>query len=163
MPQVSDPDVICAPAPEGVQRSVRGYALLVALAFLLVVPGAYLVSPRTHVGYTAEGKLWVEGAARRGTSDATPEGGGSVPGARAWIELLRSHEVLHPVVLDRRLSIQSPEMRAVPSPQDAARDLAQRLMVATDREGSVIHVALEGTNPQEAVRRRQEIKVASEY
>ena len=151
MLQRSDHEVVRAPASERVQRSVLRYTLLVAWAFLLAVPSAYHASTRMHVRYTAEGKLWMEGAAWRGRSDATPGGAGAVESS-AWIELLRSYEVLGPVVLDRQPSLQPPGRHAVPGPRDAARDLSQRLRVAADREGGVIRVALEGTDPQETAR-----------
>ena len=152
MLQRSDFEVVRAPAAERVQRSALRYTLLVAWAFLLGVPSAYLALTRMHVRYTAEGELWMEGAAGRGRRDAMLGGAGAVQESLAWIELLRSYEVLGPAVLDGQLSVRSPEKHVVPSPWDAARDVSQRLMVAADREGNVIRVALEGTDPQETAR-----------
>lgn len=99
------------PMPEGVQRSVLRYALLFAASFLVGAPAAHVVSTNLEVSYTAEGALWIRDASRQGSDGVTPME--ERPTSSAWIELLRSNQVLEPVVLDQRLYIKHSEAHAL--------------------------------------------------
>ena len=108
MPHMSDREPFRAPATEGVERSVLRLAFLLAGGFLVVASGAYLATARAEVRFVAEGNLWVEGP-EGGMGYATSTGAGAVAAPGVWIELLRSYQVLEPVVLDRRLYLRPPE------------------------------------------------------
>lgn len=137
---------------ERAQRSVLRRTSLVALVFLLAVPGAYLAWSPGPLSYQAEGSLWISGeSSRQDEGHAMKVVSESGPESEAWASLFRSYEVLGPVA-ERQLSLQHRGERTVRSPQDAARDLSQRLVVSTDRKGRFVHVAIEGTNQIEMTR-----------
>ncbi len=148
---MSDREVVRAPVTERVHRSVLRHTLLVASAFLLAVPAAYVTSTRMHVTYTAEGKLWAKNADRQLWRDGIvgPLGLMWPERPNVWIRLLRSPAVLDPAVLDARLTVRSPVNDAVVRPRDAAFVLSHSLMVEPGDDGHVIRVALEGTDPRE--------------
>lgn len=109
---LSDYELIHPPADRDKQRSVLRSTLLLALAFLVGPPGAYIALSAPEVSYTAEGRLWIEGASRQGSNVVTPIRGAGPPEPNAWIELLRSYQVLEAVVVDHNLYLRSPEEHA---------------------------------------------------
>jgi len=220
MPHLSDDALLRPPAAEKAQRSVLRYTWLLAVAFLVGLPGAYIASTNPGVGYTAVGSLWIEGTSRQGSNDVTSVRAGGLLESSAWIELLRSYQVLPPVVVDQRLYVRPPEEHAsafasftvaeryapgtyvlevgdagegfdlttsagalvqrgafgspigqvvgfiwtpsrtsfapgstvefsVLSVREAAQNLSESLVTAMDREGSFVHVALNGSDRQE--------------
>ena len=94
---------------------VRRYLLALArFKWLLVVAlgvgiaGAYMAWTRTAVAYTAEGNLWIEQSTRQGAGDVTPIRASSLLESNAWIELLRSYQVLDTVAVSERLFLNVP-------------------------------------------------------
>lgn len=88
--------------------AVLRYKWLLVLALLVGGAGAYLAWNSVPVTYTARGNLWVEVERRGGTGDVAPIRAGGLLESNAWIELLRSYQVLEPVVIDQRLYVQPP-------------------------------------------------------
>lgn len=83
------------------------YKWLLALAIVVGGGGAYFAWTNTEVTYTAEGNLWIE-VDTRGAGDVTPIRTSGLLQQSAWIELLRSYQVLDSVVVARGLHIQTP-------------------------------------------------------
>ncbi len=105
-------ELIQPPATAREQRAALRHTVLVASAFLLGAPGAYMAWISPQAGYTAEGTLWIEDASRRSSDVATPMRAAEPQASMPWIELLRSHRVLEPVVVDHKLYLRSPRGRA---------------------------------------------------
>jgi uncharacterized protein involved in exopolysaccharide biosynthesis len=131
MPYISDSDFLNSPGSEAGRRKALRYLWFLAAAFLVGAPAAYMVANSLHVTYRAEGSLWIDAPAR-----SSNEGGTATAKARklestAWIDLLRSREVLGGGV--------------------AAEDLAENLAVKMDSEGNFIQLSLDGSDPTEIV------------
>lgn len=108
MSYISDGDLLHTPAAERARRKALLFPGLLAVAFLVGAPGAYLVANTLEASYTAEGSLWIEGSYRQGSNDAAARQDGGQLESKAWIELLRSHRVLEPVVVDQQLFLRPP-------------------------------------------------------
>lgn len=115
-----------APATEARQRAGLRTSVLIASAFVLGVPAAYVIG-RAALGVDqfVEGALWID-TDRAGTS--TDETRPGRTDGDAWVALLRSDAVLQPVIRD----MGGPE------------DLADRLHTILDSEGNFLRVRLEG-------------------
>ena len=85
------------------------YKWLLLLALVIGLGGAYVAWTRTAVAYTAEGNLWIEQSTRQGAGDVTPIRASSLLESNAWIELLRSYQVLDTVAISERLFLRVPE------------------------------------------------------
>jgi uncharacterized protein involved in exopolysaccharide biosynthesis len=100
---------------------------LLALALLAGMPCAYVASTYVPVTYTARGNLWLEAESRR-TDDQAPDGTVGLPQSSAWIQLLRSFQVLEPVVLEHELHVRPPHEHA---PAFASFALAEKFRPGT--------------------------------
>ena len=86
--------------------AILRYKWLLALALVVGLTGAYLVWTNTPVTYTAEGNLWIEVASTQGGGgDVTPIRASGLLESNAWIELLRSYQVLDTVAVRERLNM----------------------------------------------------------
>lgn len=84
--------------------AILRYKWLLALSLVVGLSGAYFVWTTTQVTYTAEGNLWIEvDPIRRSGGDVTPIRASGLLESNAWIELLRSYQVLDTVALKERL------------------------------------------------------------
>lgn len=106
------------------------YKWLLALSLVVGVAGAYYVWSTTAVTYTAEGNLWIEQESRQGTGDVTPIRAGSLLENNAWIELLRSYQVLDTVAVSERLFLRAPSAYA-PAFERFAVDLQNGFLSGT--------------------------------
>lgn len=70
--------------------------------------GAYFTWSNTTVSFTAEGNLWIEQSTRGSAGDVTPIRTSSLLENNAWIELLRSYQVLDSVVVSEDLLVRVP-------------------------------------------------------
>lgn len=96
---------------------------LLAIALIVGVGGAYLAWTRTAVSYTTDGNLWIEVASRGGTGDVAPIRASGLLESNAWIELLRSYQVLDTVAVQERLFLQvAPEYSPALEQLDLAPD-----------------------------------------
>lgn len=124
-------------------RRATTAAGLVALAFILGAPSAYLALSQQH--YIAEATLSIAGggsmgpAARRNTT---------APAGQAWINLLRSYTVLDAVVVEERLV---PSLSGAVGDADreqavraAAEQLSRRLKTTMDPDATILHLELIG-------------------
>lgn len=85
------------------------YKWLLVLSVIVGCGGAYFVWTTTDVSYTAEGNLWIEQQTRQGSAgDVTPIRTSSLLENNAWIELLRSYQVLDTVAVSERLFLNVP-------------------------------------------------------
>ena len=123
--RISDDELTRPPAAREAQRSVLRYTLLLAVAFLVGAPSAYLAWTNMEASYTAEGTLWIEVASRQGSNDVTPIRAGGLLESSAWIDLLRSYQVMEPVVMDQRLYVRHREEHA---PAFASFTLAEQFV-----------------------------------
>lgn len=82
------------------------YKWLLVAALIIGSAGAYFAWTRTSVTYTAEGNLWIEQTSRQNTSDVTPIRASNLLENNAWIELLRSYQVLDTVAVSERLYLE---------------------------------------------------------
>lgn len=105
------------------------YKWLLALAVIVGTVGAYVAWTRTEVSYTARGNLWIE-VESRDAGDMGPIRTGSLLAANAWIELLRSGQVLDTVALRERLFLDYPREYA---PAFERFDLADQYAPGTYR------------------------------
>lgn len=108
--------------------AVFRYKWLLAIALLVGTAGAYYAWTTTDVTYTAEGNLWIEVEARGGAGDVTPIRSSGLLESNAWIELLRSYQVLDTVAMRERLFLGVPEDFA---PAFAMFDLADQFLPGT--------------------------------
>ena len=102
-PQMEEPGT-----PINIRRfvvAILRYKWLVLLALLVGSAGAYYVWSTTEVTYTAEGNLWIE---VDGGSAVSPIRAGGLLESNAWIELLRSYQVLDTVAARERLLLEVP-------------------------------------------------------
>ena len=83
--------------------AVLRYKWLLVSALLIGTAGAYYAWTSTPVTYTAEGNLWIESSGRDDRGDVTPIAAGELLDGNAWIELLRSYQVLDTVVMREKL------------------------------------------------------------
>ena len=88
--------------------AVLRYKWLLAVALLLGTGGAFYAWTNTPVTYTAEGNLWIEVEARGGSGDVAPIRASGLLESNAWIELLRSYQVLDTVAMRERLFLNAP-------------------------------------------------------
>jgi len=87
--------------------AILRYKWLLALSLVVGLTGAYLVWTNTQVTYTAEGNLWIEVTPTQGGGgDVTPIRASGLLQSNAWIELLRSYQVLDTVAVRERLYLQ---------------------------------------------------------
>lgn len=84
------------------------YKWLFALALMFGSAGAYYTWTSTEVSYLAEGNLWIEVENRGGGGDVAPIRASGLLESNAWIELLRSYQVLDTVAVRQRLFLQHP-------------------------------------------------------
>lgn len=84
------------------------YKWLLGLALVLGIGGAFLVWNSMEVSYSAEGNLWIEVENRGGPGDVTPIRASGLLESNAWIELLRSYQVLDTVAVRERLFLRVP-------------------------------------------------------
>ncbi|MGB1778481.1 MAG: GumC family protein [Longimicrobiales bacterium] len=84
------------------------YKWLLVLALVVGLGGSYFAWTTTAVAYTAEGNLWIEQSTRQGAGDVTPIRASSLLENNAWIELLRSYQVLDSVAISERLFLRVP-------------------------------------------------------
>ena len=91
--------------------AILRYKWLLALALVVGTAGTYVAWTSVQATYTAEGNLWIEVESRR-TSDVGPIRAGGLLEANAWIELLRSYQVLDTVAVRERLFLQVPSQHA---------------------------------------------------
>lgn len=94
--------------------AILRYKWLLVLATIVGVGGAYFVWTSTDVTYTARGNLWIEVPRRGGVGDVLPIRASGLLESNAWIELLRSYQVLDTVAVQQRLFL------SVPSEHDLA-------------------------------------------
>lgn len=89
--------------------SVLGLVTALVLGILLLLGAFEVPIPIFSLkpSYTAEGTLRIESASRQGSNDATSMRAERLPESTAWIELLRSYQVLEPVVVEQRLYLQA--------------------------------------------------------
>ena len=137
MPQWSDYEGARAPAGEKVHRAVLRYTWLLAAAFLVGVPGAYIAWTNVAVRYTPEGALWIENASPRMQTSVIAVRGAPRPESKAWVELLFSNSVLEPVIANQQLYA-------------SAQDLSEHLEARLDRGGNILSVRLTDADGQEA-------------
>ena len=139
---MSDYELIDPPASPDKQRSVLRYTVLLALAFLVAAPGAYIAWNTPEASYTAEGRVWIEGASRQGSHVVTAIRGARPQEPNAWIELLRSYQVLEAVVVEHKLYVRSTEEHAPAFASFTVADQflpgAYRLRVGAAGEGFVL-------------------------
>lgn len=109
-------------------RSTISPAWVPGVALLVGVLGAYAAWTRMEVAYTAEGRLEI---AEQVQDDAG-----------AWLELLRSYEVLDQVVLENQLQRSAQDVR------EASRELRDRLVAVVDVDGRLVRVQLTGSDPE---------------
>ncbi len=89
--------------------AVLRYKWLLALALMVGSAGAYVAWTKTPVSYTAQGNLWIEVEPRQGNlGDVTPIRASALVQPNAWIELLRSYQVLDTVAVRERLYLSVP-------------------------------------------------------
>lgn len=84
------------------------YKWLLFFALIVGSAGAYVAWNAVQVSYTAQGSLWIEIERRGGGADVTPIRAGALVESSAWIDLLRTNQVLEPVVIQERLFVQPP-------------------------------------------------------
>lgn len=105
----------------------------IVAVLLLGSAGASFVAMRQEPVYIAEGSLWVETGPRTGrVSDEAP-----LPPAQhnAWVELLRSRQVLEPVAARAGVTV---------------GDLSDRVAVRLDPTGNFMAVSFRDTDPRRA-------------
>ena len=102
--------------PETGRVDVRRYILtilrykwLLVVALVVGSAGAYVAWHSVQVSYTAQGSLWIEVDRRQGGADVAPIRAGALVESSAWIDLLRTNQVLEPVVIQERLFVRPPE------------------------------------------------------
>ena len=88
--------------------AILRYKWLLILAILVGGAGAYYGWSHTGVTYTAEGNLWIEVESGGARGDVGPIRASGLLEANAWIELLRSYQVLDTVAVRERLFLQVP-------------------------------------------------------
>ncbi len=89
--------------------AVLRYKWILALALMVGSAGAYVAWTKTPVSYTAQGNLWIEVEPRQGNlGDVTPIRASALVQPNAWIELLRSYQVLDTVAVRERLYLSVP-------------------------------------------------------
>jgi uncharacterized protein involved in exopolysaccharide biosynthesis len=125
---LTDGDLPHSPAAERALRKGLSYTWLLAVAFLVGAPAAYLVANNPVDSYTAEGSLWIATQVEVDREGSTKAGAGRLMETKAWIELLRSREVLEPV---------------------GGEQLAEDLTVRKDRRGNFLHLSLNGSDQTE--------------
>jgi capsular exopolysaccharide synthesis family protein len=86
------------------------YKWLLVVALAVGLAGAYVAWNRVEVRYTAQGSLWieVEDARSSNSGDVAPIQTSGLLESSAWIELLKSYEVLDSVTAALRLYIHAP-------------------------------------------------------
>ena len=87
------------------------YRWILVASVLVGVGGAYVAWTNTEVTYSADGNLWIEQGASA-TGDLAPIRAGSLLENNAWIELLRSYQVLDTVAVSERLFLRYPDQYA---------------------------------------------------
>jgi capsular exopolysaccharide synthesis family protein len=132
------------------------YKWLLALSLVLGTGGAFLVWNSIEVSYSAEGNLWIEVENRGGAGDVTPIRASGLLESNAWIELLRSYQVLDTVAVRERLFLRVPPEF---SPAFERFDLAEQFVpgsyvlrvgsagedfVLTTRDGALVQQAAFG-------------------
>lgn len=84
------------------------YKWLLLVGLLVGSVGAYFAWTTTSVSYSAEGNLWIEQSTGAGAGDVGPIRTSSLLQNSAWIELLRSYQVLDSVVISEGLLVRVP-------------------------------------------------------
>jgi capsular exopolysaccharide synthesis family protein len=136
--------------------AVLRYKWLLIGALVVGLAGAYYAWTSTPVTYTAEGNLWIE-TAGGDDRDVTPIEAGGLLDGNAWIELLRSYQVLDTVVMREKLYVSvSSQFRPAFQRFDLAGDFlpgdyvlkvgrAGDDFVLTTAEGALVQQAMFGT------------------
>lgn len=88
------------------------YKWLMLLALLLGVGGASAAWMTADVTYTTQGNLWIEVESRTTNLEVAPIRANGLLESNAWIELLRSYQVLDTVAVREGLLIDYPEQHA---------------------------------------------------
>lgn len=88
--------------------AILRYKWLLLLAIIVGSMGAYFAWTSTEVTYTANGNLWIEVPTRGGVGDVAPIRASGLLESNAWIELLRSYQVLDTVAVRQRLYLVVP-------------------------------------------------------
>ena len=89
--------------------AVLRYKWLLALALVVGGLGAFYAWKTLDVTYEASGNIWIESAGNQsGAGDVAPIRSSGLLERNAWIELLRSYQVLDTVAQQERLYIESP-------------------------------------------------------
>jgi capsular exopolysaccharide synthesis family protein len=92
--------------------AVMRYKWMLALAIVVGSGGAYLAWTSTEVQYTAEGNLWIQVDDGQNRGDVGPVRTSGLLESNAWIELLRSYQVLDTVAVQQRLLLNVPDQFA---------------------------------------------------
>lgn len=85
------------------------YRWLLVLSLLVGAGGAFAVWSVLGATYTADGRLWIDAGSRGRSGDIAPIRTGSLLESNAWIELLRSYQVLDTVAVRQRLFLDVPD------------------------------------------------------
>jgi capsular exopolysaccharide synthesis family protein len=89
--------------------AILRYKWMLVAALLVGGGGAYLAWTKTEVRYTAEGNIWIEVDEGRNRGDVGPVRTSGLLQSNAWIELLRSNQVLDTVAVQQRLLLSVPD------------------------------------------------------
>ena len=84
------------------------YKWLLAGALLVGGSGAYVAWTSIEPTYQAQGNLWIQVENRQNAGDVTPIRTSALLQSSAWIDLLRSYQVLDTVAVNERLYLEAP-------------------------------------------------------